>query len=127
MKSIDTEVIDAEWPEAVPLWSPTKKVSQAVLEELCAPLVKLARERKERRGATPCAAEIHARSFVLSVLEGLGLESVVGPGWKVTCVPTRFRQVGDELIPIADAGLRVTIAKVRARFQVEHEVSAVIH
>ncbi len=107
--STNTTSIDAAWPEMRE--PPRYLVPQEVQEILCAPLVVHVRGRKARGETIPNPQEMQKRRFLYKVFEHLGLTRVEGRGWKVSCVSTRFRTIGDEMIPVANEGLRVTIQK----------------
>lgn len=110
MKNIDTHHIDIAWPASDGALDKFT-VSNEILVMLCAPLIGLVRGRKARGGSIPDRQEVAKRVFLCKLFENLGVTKVEGKGWKVSYVPTRFRTIGDEMIPIADESLRVTIAK----------------
>src|SRR4051812_49052092 len=109
MKNIDTHHIDAGWPASDESTLAKFPVSLEILAMLCAPLLGIVRGRKARGGSVPDRQEVAKRIFLCKVFENLGVTKVEGRGWKVSYVPTRFRTIGDEMIPIADESLRVTI------------------
>ena len=112
MNNIDTSEIDAGWPALEDIRP--AKLPQNRLEDLCAPLVAAVRGRKARNSTIPGREEVALRKSLFKMLDELGVAKVEGRDWKISLVPTRFKDIGGELLPIADESLRVTLCKTQA-------------
>jgi hypothetical protein len=103
VKQVNTDYLDSGWDDLFP--------GADELHRACERLAFYVEARRAVRDPVPSPREIQVRADVIRLLDHRGMTAYEGPGWRVCRTQTRYRVIGDEHVPVASDGVRVTIRK----------------